>query len=152
MADYQTPPVASHYEDPRDHAGNAVRDFLRKISFLESSYGQNTDHATMQSGPHIGTHAIGEYGLMPLTAQQIDKTSGAKQLQDMDKFDVQAKLEMNPELQKRLAETMASKLLAKNPSDVAAYKWEQGQNRSPSQEDLDGSTRVRRFKALQNVR
>jgi hypothetical protein len=142
----------SQYIDPREHKAQDVQDFLNKIAFLESSSGQNTNHPVMQSGPHIGTHAVGNYGLMPLTAQDIDRSSGINQLQDMDKWDAQNKLEANPDLQRRLVETMASNLLQKNPSDVAAYKWEQGQYSHPTPDDLGNSQRIKRFRALQNVR
>lgn len=144
-------PVDSTYQDPREHRAEDVDKFLRKIAFLESSYGQNTDHSTMQSGPHIGTHAVGDYGLMPLTAQQIDKNSGNNQLQDLDKFDTQAKLEQDPALTNRLAATMASKLLSKNPSEEAAYKWNQGQYTNPDQDTLDNNDYVKKFRVLSNA-
>src|ERR1700690_2172704 len=111
---FSMPPTytaSSSYEDPRDHQAQAVQDFLNKIAYLESSSGKNTNHPVMQSGPHIGTHAVGNYGLMPLTAQDIDRQSGSDQLQDIDKFDAQDKLQQDPALAERLASTMASKLL-----------------------------------------
>lgn len=152
---YNMPPTytsTSSYEDPREHKAKDVQDFLNKIAYLESSSGRNTNHPLVTSGLNAGTNAVGNYGLMPLTAQDLDKNTGVNQLQDMEPGDVQEKLKQDPELTKRLAATMASKLLQKNPSDVAAYKWEQGQNTQPDQEDLDNSERVRRFKVLQSAR
>lgn len=141
-------PPSSNYEDPRDHQSEQVKQFLRKIAFLESTYGQNTDHPVMHSGIHAGTHAVGDYGLMPLTAQDIASQSGVKDIQDMSKEEAQGKLEANPELTQRLAATFASKLLAKNPSDVAAYKWNQGQYSKPDSDELADNEYVRKFRVL----
>lgn len=144
--DYNNTP--SEYVDPREYKAEQLKEFLRKISQIESSGGTNMNHQTMQSGPHVGTHAVGQYGLMPLTAQDIDRQSGNNELQDMDKLDVQKKLEQNPELSDRLAATMASKLLNKNNSEAASYKWLHGPAADPSDEELKNSARVRQFRVL----
>jgi len=145
-------PKSSNYYDIKDYKADQVQEFLKKIAALESSSGQNTNHHVMQTGIHAGTSAVGDYGLMPLTAQEIEKQSGGDQLQDIDKFDAQKKLEQDPELTKRLAETMASKLLNKNDSEEAAYKWLMGQYSNPSKEELNESPRVRKFRTLSSVK
>lgn len=152
MADYNIPkaPVAN-YADTKDYKAQRVMDFLKKMSAIESSSGQNTNHPTMQTGMHAGTHAVGEYGIMPLTAQDLDRQYGVNELQNVDKFDAQSKLEKDPELQERLVSTLASKLLNKNDTETAAYKWENGQNSQPSPEDVEQSDRIRKFRVLNNA-
>lgn len=145
MDDYKP---TDQYVDPREYKAEQLHDFLRKIAQIESSGGTNMNHQTMQSGPHVGTHAIGQYGLMPLTAQDIDRQSGSNELQDMDKLAVQKKLEQDPELSNRLAETMASKLLNRNNSETASYKWLHGPAADPSPEELENSDRIRQFRVL----
>lgn len=149
--DYDNKPIIN-YSDPREFKADQVQEFLKKIAALESSSGQNTNHHVMQTGIHAGTSAVGDYGLMPLTAQEIEKQSGGGQLQDIDKFDAQKKLEQDPELTRRLAETMASKLLNKNNSEEAAYKWLMGQYSNPSKTELEESPRVRKFRTLSSVK
>lgn len=136
------------YVDPRDYKADQVRNFLRKISILESSGGENTNHPEMKEGMHAGTSAVGQYGLMPLTAQDLDRQYGVNELQGLPKEEVQQQLTEDPELQQRLASTLASQLLNKNPEETAAYKWEAGQYSNPSPETLAQSSRVRKFKVL----
>ncbi len=101
---------------------------------------------------HKGTAAVGDYGLMPLTAQDLDRQYSINELQGMSKEEVQKKLEQNPELQKRLAETLASKLLKNNPEEVAAHKWLHGQYSNPSSKELEKSERIRKFRVLSNAK
>lgn len=155
MSSLQIPPTlsaASSYEDPRDYKADQVREFLKKMSLIESSGGQNTNHPQVNTGINAGTSAVGEYGIMPLTAQTLDKKYGINQLQDMNPDDISDKLSDNPELQQRLAETFASKLLSQNPTETAAYKWQYGQNSHPDPDTIDQSDRIRKFRALQNVK
>lgn len=148
MSDYNKPP--STYVDPREHRALDVQDFLRNIGLLESSGGTNMNHPEVTHGLNAGTSAVGQYGLMPLTAQDIDRQSGNNQLQDMDTDEVSDKLKQDPDLNQRLSETLASKLLNKNPSETAAYKWENGQYSHPSDNQLENSDRVRKFRVLNN--
>lgn len=143
---------ASSYEDPREYKAEQVREFLKKMSLIESSGGKNTDHPEVTTGVNAGTSAVGDYGIMPLTAQNLDKKYGINQLQDMNPDEVSDKLSDNPELQQRLAETFASKLLSQNPTETAAYKWQYGQNSHPDPEQIDQSDRIRKFRSLQNVK
>lgn len=136
------------YIDPRENRALHLKKFLEKISQLESSGGRDLAHKEMGHSMHEGTSAVGEYGLMPLTAKDIARGSGLDEVANMETEAVQAKLAQDPELAKRLAETMASKLLNKNSEDVAAYKWLHGQYSKPSKEELANSDRVKKFKVL----
>ena len=143
----------STYVDPREHKALDVQDFLRKIAILESNSGQNLNHPQVTTGINKGTNATGQYGLMPITAMDIDRQAGHPYFDDNYSPElVQKVLEKNPEIGDTLAATMASNLLAKNPQDVAAYKWLHGQYSNPSQEELDKSSRVKQFRALSNLK
>jgi hypothetical protein len=146
--DYQDKPPAiiENYEDPRAHKAAMLKKFLEKISQIESSGGKDLDHREMTHGMHKGTAAVGNYGLMPLTAK--DQAGG--ELKGLSAKEIQTKLEADPELSKRLAETLASKLLNKNSEEKSAYKWLHGQYSNPSEEQLKKSDYVRKFKVLGN--
>jgi hypothetical protein len=134
--------------DPREYKAKQVANFLKKMRTIESSDGANTDHPVMKTGMHKGTHAVGDYGIMPLTAIDLDRQFGSNELQDGDKFDAQEELQQNPELAERLAQSMASKLLNKYPEEESAYKWESGSAAETSPEILAKSDRIRKFKVL----
>lgn len=136
------------YKDPRENRADAVQEFLKKIAALESSSGKNMNHPEMKSGMHSGTSAVGEYGLMPVTAKDLDKQYDINQLQDLDNTEVQERLKNDPELRQRIAETLASQLLNKVPQETAAHMWEYGHNKVPSKEKLEQSPRVRKFRVL----
>jgi hypothetical protein len=142
------------YNDPRDYKNEQLKKFLKKISMIESSGGKNLNHPeiTDPESIHYGTSAVGEYGLMPLTAKDLDRKYRLNELQGLDKFEAQARLEDDPDLARLLAETMASDLLSKANSEKAAYMWEKGQYSNPSEQTLKASDRVRKFKALSNVK
>lgn len=146
--DYKNPKQVQEYRDPRDYKSEAVQDFLAKLAALESSSGQNMNHPEMKHGMHSGTSAVGEYGLMPVTAKDLDKQYNINELQDLDNAEVQERLKTDPELRQRIAETLASQLLNKVPSETAAHMWQFGHNKVPSDEQLEASPRVRKFRVL----
>lgn len=45
--------------------------YLKKLAFLESSYGRLNRHRTVVRGIHSGTSAVGFWGIMPLTAKDL---------------------------------------------------------------------------------
>lgn len=142
------PPKPPNYSDVRDYKADQVQEFLKKISALESSSGRNLAHKEMDSGVHKGTAAVGEYGLMPLTAQDLDRQYGVDELDGLSPEEVKAKLKENPGLAKRLVETMASQLLKGNNSEEAAYKWEHGPASKATPDQINKSERIRRFRVL----
>lgn len=90
--------------------------FLHYISQLESSGGKNTDHPVMKSGIHAGDQAIGEYGLMPKTKEELGKRYPA------------ALSEESPD--EAYARKLAEKVLDRSKGDetLAAGLWNQGHN------------------------
>jgi hypothetical protein len=142
----------TEYIDPRENKALQVQEFLKKMGIIESNSGTNIEHKEMNSGIHKGSSAVGEYGMMPLTAKLYDKKSGVNELADLSKEEVQAKLEQDPEFAKRMSETMASDLLNKNNSELAAYKWEHGPYAKPTDSDLKDSGRIRKFRSLSRLK
>lgn len=135
------------YVDPRDHRKQQVQEFLKKMSAIESSSGTDLAHKriTNPKSVHYGTAAVGEYGLMPLTAQEMDKRFGVNELQKMDKFEAEKKLNENPELAERLAKSMAARLTNQHgEGELANYMWQYGHNSPP--EDLKSVQKVERTK------
>lgn len=50
---------------------DSVSDFLKKIAMIESSDDYQAKHRQMQGGMHRGMQAVGKYGLMPYTVDDI---------------------------------------------------------------------------------
>lgn len=113
------------------------KDFLKAIKMIESSGGKNTNHKEMQSGIHEGHRAIGSYGLMPNTVDELiasEKIELPLELQqDLKKMNPQMKkqfIEKNQAVEDELARVMAKKLSQKYAGDKnkMAYAWNQGHN------------------------
>jgi hypothetical protein len=140
-----------NYDDPRDYRKKRVQDFLKKMSQIESSGGKNLDHPVITDSKsiHAGTKAVGEYGMMPLTAQEMDKRFKTNELQGMDKVEAQEYLEQNPELVDRLAKSMASKLVEEHgEGEDSNYMWQHGHNKAPSKEKVAKAERTKKFRVL----
>ena len=123
---------------------NKVRSFLNTISQLESSGGKNTNHAMMESGIHKGQTAIGRYGMMPNTVNEVlvrmkRKGMTSPELQELEGLDpdsLKENLEANPELENQIAEVLADKVLNRQQDEgKAAYTWFQGHNMTPEKID-----------------
>jgi len=140
-----------NYDDPRDYRKKRVQDFLKKMSQIESSGGKNLNHPIIKDPDsiHVGTKAVGEYGIMPLTAQEMDKRFKTNKLKGMNKFEVQEYLEQNPELAEQLSESMASRLVDEHgEGEDANYMWQHGHNKAPSKEKVEKADRTRKFRVL----
>lgn len=120
-----------------DQQKEKIKKFLDSISMNESSGGKNTEHETMQTGIHAGDTAVGNYGLMPNTVQEMHKRMKMEgnpnynpDIIDADSTQVQDMLKQNPQLQQQAAEYMAGMLLKKTGGDpeAAAYGWRYGHN------------------------
>ena len=138
-----------------------IKQFLEKIAELESSSGKNLEHKTMQSGIHKGTSAIGRYGMMPNTVDEVirratrtgDPSVEMQKLSAMSPDEKKLYLQQNPELENQLAESLAGHVLEKQGGDEekAAYSWLYGHNLSPEkvqERDYSNSPYVQRFRNL----
>lgn len=114
-----------------------IKEFLAKIAHLESSSGKNTNHRPITKGIHGGTAAVGEHGLMPLTARNIARNSRnpiLKPLVGLPPAEVATLLSENEEMAKEAAREYAWKLYRKFQGDqkAMAYGWRMGPNRKPN--------------------
>lgn len=145
-----------------DENNNKIAKFLEKIKMLESSGGINTNHETMESGIHKGQSAYGSYGLMPNTIQELVNRKRLETGLDPDYESlnnnnpdaIKAILKQKPDIEERLAQQLAERLLNKNLEDEkAAYGWKMGHNIPADKitpEKLNSNEYVNRFRSLKN--
>lgn len=135
-------------------------DFLNKISMIESSGGKDLNHKEMTSGIHEGDAALGKYGLMPNTIQEIIRRQRQRgpleeSLTDIYKQDpnfIKEYFNNNPSSEDEVAGKLVDKIGLENP-DKSAYMWNQGHNLDPNSitdEDLNNSNYVQKFRSLVN--
>lgn len=138
---------------------NQIKKFLNNISQIESSGGKNQNHPEIKSGIHQGDKAIGRYGLMPNTVSEVlnrMKSAGTltpemEELQKLDSKKLKEKMESNPELQDKVAESLADRVLTRQgDEEKAAYSWHKGHNLNPEKvkEDYENSDYVKKYKKL----
>lgn len=109
--------------------------FKKLISYLESSSGKNTNHPMVNHGPNAGTSAMGEYALMPRTAQDLarqnsNKTELDRIVQEADPKSVEEILTSNPGKYKQYIDQLTDKVSDSPSLEEAATKWKAGQNAS----------------------
>jgi len=140
------------------------RDFLNRISQLESSGGQNINHPQVQQGLQAGTTAIGKYGMMPNTVKELVnrrriRGTSTPELQDLGNMppdQMKKYIEANPQLEEELANELANKVIVRQQGDPdrAAYSWKQGDNLKPSEisdDDLNNNPYVQKFRNLNKM-
>lgn len=124
--------------DPEDD----VQQFLNRIGQLESSGGQNFNHQPMQTGIQSGTTAMGTYGLMPNTVQEIihrAPTSELNSIAALSPDQMKQTIESDPELEQNIAHLLAQRVLRNQGDDEkAAYAWHMGHNLTPEQVEERG--------------
>ena len=98
--------------------------FLKIIGKMESNDGKDTDHSPAKYGVSKGDTAIGKYGLMPKTIEDLKENNPS--LEDVDDEEI---------LAKRLAEQVLER--SKGDEAVAAGLWRFGHYSDPKRfEDL----------------
>ena len=137
--------------------------FLNIIRQIESSGGKNLNHDTINYGIHKGDAAIGEYGIMPKTANEFIRR---RELRGQYGPDEALMAKMSPEelreflkdqdrAEQNLAEDIADRVIARSNGDMekAAYMWNQGHNKLASSIDdknLDSSDYVKKFRNIRD--
>lgn len=135
--------------DPREFRALKNRELLDKIGQLESSGGIDTDHEMVKRGPQAGDTAIGTYGLMPNTIEEMAERYPSDLTEGMSEQEMVERAKVDPEFAKTMAGTMVSFLKDKRglSDDETAAAWEQGHNTKPENIKLD-TPRARKFKVL----
>lgn len=111
--------------------------FQQLLSLLESSSGKQLNHAPVEAGMHEGTKAMGEFGLMPVTAQQLSKQDPNKSELDniimgADPASIEEILASNPGKYQEYIDQMSGQVLdkSKGNAEEAAMRWLAGPNSS----------------------
>lgn len=111
--------------------------FLNAIAQIESSGGTNTNHPTIQSGPQAGQQAIGSYGLLPNTIQELSNRARLQNQLTPQMADASrnpASLSDDPALEHQYANQLATRVLNRfHDPNMAAYAWNNGHNLTPEQ-------------------
>lgn len=111
------------------------------IRYLESSNGQNKDHAVITSGPNAGQQAGGSYGILPNSLRDFARQSMNRKmevdpdlLREMNKQPEEVTQDLNNDssLDDKAAE-MGLRLINQKTGgdeDKTAYAWRTGHNQS----------------------
>lgn len=108
-----------------------LNEILRRLAAVESSGGLNTNHATITNpqSVHYGDAAIGNFGLMPNTAQaQVGIDPDLADLRGLGREALGQQMRQDPALQQRIASELLRDLMQQfpnNPEAVAAA-WYSG--------------------------
>lgn len=137
--------------------------FLNIIKQIESSGGKDLNHKILESGMHKGDAAMGEYGIMPKTAEEFIKRREMKDqfgpdealMRQMDSGQLKEFLADQDRIEQNLADDIATRVLKRSKGDEekAAYMWNQGHNKLASsidEEDLDNADYIKKFRKLKD--
>lgn len=142
--------------------GHAKEDkFLHNVMQLESAGGKNTGHEKVKHGLLRGEKAMGRWGLMPSTVNEVltrlDRIGkmhpSMRPLSSMDRDQRDAFFKKKPHVELELARFLARHVMARSKGDLlrAAYSWNNGHNLAPHEIDdgeLESSSYVKDFAAL----
>lgn len=133
--------------------------FLWNVQQIESSGGKNTKHKPIQGGQFKGTKAIGKWGLLKPTVQDIISrmrigktlTPEYQKLEPMSRDQLENHFQKHPEVELHLARKLAEHVLKrqKNNPHSAAFAWNNGHNLFPQRIDsatLTNSDYVSKYK------
>lgn len=99
--------------------------FLQAISQIESSGGKNTNHPVSNAPIQAGQKAIGQYGMMPNTVDEMMKRSGTRG---------PASIMPGSPAEDQMAHQLADRVLNRvQDPNMAAYAWHSGHNLTPEQ-------------------
>jgi hypothetical protein len=162
------PTMPAQVQAPEDHSedfGTHPADrFLWNVEQIESTGGKNTKHKPIMSGKFKGTRAMGKWGLLKPT---VDELVGRMQregtmkpeyaaLQSMSRDKMAEHLQKNPKIELGLARKLAEHVLGRQKGDYhkAAFAWLHGHNMHPvdiSHDQILHSDYVSKFKQLDKL-
>lgn len=139
--------------------------FLKDMSQIESSGGKNTKHKTILSGIHEGQAAVGQFGLMPNTVEEISKRmemEGSEpeeirmlKITGTPSQEIANEVAKNPELERKMAERLYEHVKTRQGGDEERmnHAWQFGHNLKPEAitvEKLELSPRTEKFRKLRS--
>ena len=144
-----------------------IRAFLDKIAKVESSGANPSDfsveHPVIQTGLQRGQQAIGAYGLLPNTIDEMiermrrerSASPELRGLEGLDKDELQKTFDNRPDLYQKITDRLAQHVFrdTKDP-EVAAYRWNTGHNlplESITPDKLDSNPYVQKFKHINDT-
>ncbi len=114
--------------------------FAKLISQLESSGGKNTKHQAIEGGLQDGQVAVGKYGLLPNTIEEMVKRAQLEgtslpemdELSGMEQSSISQRVAKNPELEEEIAFRLYDHISKKTKDpEKMAYMWNSGHNMDP---------------------
>jgi hypothetical protein len=153
--------LSAQLKEAKDSAERGYTDadldkFIQDMAMIESSGGIDTDHDVMTHGMHKGSAAVGTYGFMPNTIDEL--INRYKVLPEEYKGLTTEEYEerLTPEQEKAMAYQLGHHVLKRQKGDKerGAYSWQYGHNLTPnriSRETLDTNDRVRKYRNLQKL-
>ena len=140
-------PLNPYHPQNPIHMDKRTKEFLKIISQIESSGGKNINHPVINRGVNAGDRALGQYGLVPNTLQEIGNrlTRLGKADQDtaplatLPKEQIPQYMQQNPNVEQKAADFLARNLLARmnGNEEFAAKAWHDGSNLKPDQMDVE---------------
>lgn len=159
------PPVqAGKQETSTDFGKHPMDRFLWNVEQLESSGGKDTNHKPVSSGKFKGNKAIGKWGMLKSTIDEMTMRMRAKgaitpefqQLEPMSRDMTEEYFKKNPQVELNLARKLAEHVTSRQRGDLhrAAFSWLHGHNLHPQDipdNKLVNSEYVSKFKHLDKV-
>jgi hypothetical protein len=160
-----TPPKQIKEQSHKSDFGSHPMDrFLWNVEQLESSGGKNVQHKPIASGKYRGAKAIGKWGLLKPTVDELVSrmrlkgtlTPDYEKLEQMTRDGLDDHFKQNPDVELNLARQLAQHIMErqKNNPERAAFSWLHGHNLHPqdiTRDKLVHSEYVNRFKQLDKM-
>jgi hypothetical protein len=149
---------------------NELDPFLETVAGVESNFGENTEHKTIDTGIHKGSAAMGKYGIMPNTVRDAAKKVNSldtqlgrhlqqvempklRELASLNENQIKETLSKNPDLEQKVARVLAleAKLKQRGDEDRMSYNWNKGNNitfDSVNDETVQKAAYVQKFKKI----
>ena len=156
--------VQPHVDHSKDFGTHPMDRFLWNVEQIESAGGKNVNHKPIQSGKFKGTRAIGRWGLLKPTVDEMvgrmqrdgTLTPEYKDLPQMSHDKLEQRLKKNPNVELGLARKLAEHVVGRQKGDYhkAAFSWLHGHNMHPvdiSPDQLVHSDYVSKFKQLDKL-
>jgi hypothetical protein len=124
--------------DKNNFGSHPVDRFLWNVQQIESGGGKNINHKIIQVGASKGDRAIGKWGLLKNTIDEMinrariskKMTPDLKKIKNMSRDQIEEHFAKNPQSELNMARMLASHVMTKHKGHMgrAAYSWLYGHN------------------------